>query len=70
MWNPDFASAMPEYYPPKPSRFWWAVFEPVRMHFLRRVYKIASIEIAGLHHLQGGKYGDGGLKQKHLHQSI
>ncbi len=70
MWNPDFASAMPEFYPPKPSRFWRTVFEPVRKHFLRRVYKISSIDIAGMDHLQGIKDGDGVLvAPNHSHDS-
>ena len=45
MWNPDFASAMPEFYPPKPSGFWSMVIEPIRKYYLRHVYKIASIDV-------------------------
>jgi 1-acyl-sn-glycerol-3-phosphate acyltransferase len=71
MWNPDFASAMPEFFPPKPSAFWRTVFEPVRTYYLRKVYRISSIEIVGRVMLAGAiQPGDGVLvAPNHSHDS-
>ena len=70
MWNPDFASAMPEFFPPKPSAFWSAVIEPIRTYYLRRVYKIAAIDLIGREKLDALGPGDGVLlAPNHSHDS-
>jgi len=70
MWNPDFASAMPEFYPPKPSGFWSAVIEPIRKYYLRHVYKIASIDVKNRENLAVISPEDGVLvAPNHSHDS-
>jgi 1-acyl-sn-glycerol-3-phosphate acyltransferase len=48
MWNaiPDDSRA--DFWPPRPSRFWKAVFEPFRRWYLRRYYGIAEVQVDGL----------------------
>lgn len=45
MWNAIVDAAMPEFWPPRPSRFWNAALEPWRYWYLRRYYKIAEVAI-------------------------
>jgi 1-acyl-sn-glycerol-3-phosphate acyltransferase len=48
MWNPTVDEAMPDFWPPRPGRFWDAALAPVRGWFLRRVYRISEVEVRGL----------------------
>lgn len=48
MWNPTIDEAMPDFWPPRPGAFWDVALAPVRGWFLRRVYRIADIDVAGL----------------------
>lgn len=45
MWNAIVDGAMPQFWPPRPSRFWNAALEPWRYWYLRRYYKIAEVSI-------------------------
>ncbi len=45
MWNAIATEAMPSYWPPRPSRFWATVLEPLRRRYLRRYYGIGEIVI-------------------------
>jgi 1-acyl-sn-glycerol-3-phosphate acyltransferase len=48
MWNPTVDEAMPDFWPPRPGPFWDVVLGPVRRWFLRRVYRVADIDVVGL----------------------
>jgi 1-acyl-sn-glycerol-3-phosphate acyltransferase len=48
MWNPTVDEAMPDFWPPRPGAFWDVALAPVRSWFLRRVYRIADVDVAGL----------------------
>src|SRR5262245_54101407 len=48
MWNAVIDGAMPDFWPPRPSRFWATTFEPWRRWYLKRHYGIAEVQIDGL----------------------
>jgi 1-acyl-sn-glycerol-3-phosphate acyltransferase len=47
MWNAITNEGMPDFWPPRPSRFWAAVLEPFRRFYLRRYYGIAEVVVEG-----------------------
>ncbi len=51
MWQAIVDGAMPDYWPPRPSRFWAAVFHPFRRWYLHSYYGIAGVEIEGIERL-------------------
>jgi 1-acyl-sn-glycerol-3-phosphate acyltransferase len=48
MWNVLEVNAAPDYWPPRPSRFWCAVLEPWRKLYLRRRYHVDQVTTDGL----------------------
>jgi 1-acyl-sn-glycerol-3-phosphate acyltransferase len=48
MWNVLETNATPDFWPPRPSRFWCAVLEPWRKLYLRRHYRVEEVTTAGL----------------------
>jgi 1-acyl-sn-glycerol-3-phosphate acyltransferase len=48
MWNVMVEGAMPTYWPPRPSRFWQFVFEPIRRSTLYLYMRITQVEVEGL----------------------
>jgi 1-acyl-sn-glycerol-3-phosphate acyltransferase len=48
MWNAVVEGAMPDFWPPRPSRFWNMTLEPFRRWYLHRYYRIADVEVEGL----------------------
>lgn len=48
MWNSLESGAAPDFWPPKPSRFWRRVLDPGRRYFLRSVYRVVEVTSAGL----------------------
>src|SRR5215831_12186050 len=43
MWNATANDSLHEFWPPRPSRFWAAVLEPLRRYYLHGYYRIAEI---------------------------
>src|SRR5450631_268743 len=41
------AGAMPDFWPPRPSRFWQAILAPFYRRFVRRNYRIAEVVAEG-----------------------
>jgi 1-acyl-sn-glycerol-3-phosphate acyltransferase len=54
MWNAVTDGAQPDYWPPRPSRFWNAALGPLRRFYLRRYYGIAEVAVEGLDRLEQG----------------
>lgn len=48
MWNPTVDEAMPGFWPPRPSAFWDVALAPARWWYLRRMFRIADIDVLGL----------------------
>lgn len=48
MWNAVIDDAQPDFWPPRPSRFWKAVLAPLRRYYLRRYYGIAEVAVEGV----------------------
>jgi 1-acyl-sn-glycerol-3-phosphate acyltransferase len=47
MWNAVVDRAQPDFWPPRPSRFWKAALAPLRRYYLRRYYGIAEVTVEG-----------------------
>jgi 1-acyl-sn-glycerol-3-phosphate acyltransferase len=47
MWNAVVEGALPDYWPPRPNRFWSVAFEPFRRWYLHRYYRIAEVMAEG-----------------------
>jgi len=45
LFTPD---AEAEFWPPRPSRFWWAVLAPLRWLYARRNYRVAEVRVEDL----------------------
>jgi 1-acyl-sn-glycerol-3-phosphate acyltransferase len=70
MWQAISDGVMPDYWPPRSSRFWRTVFEPFRRWYLHRYYGIAEVEIDGLEKLAAIGANDGVLiAPNHSHDS-
>src|SRR5690349_19804943 len=61
MWNPPALELMPGFWPPKPSRLWNVLLQPLRSHYLHRMYRVSNVVAAGLDHLSVIQPGDGVL---------
>jgi hypothetical protein len=69
MWDP-IDGAMPRFWPPKTSKGWSVLLEPLRRHYLRHFYGITDVEIHGAHHLTQIGPSDGLLfAPNHSHDS-
>jgi 1-acyl-sn-glycerol-3-phosphate acyltransferase len=53
MWQAIVDGAMPDFWPPRPSRFWNTVFSPFRRWYLHNYYGIAEVLIDGIEKLKG-----------------
>ena len=51
MWQAIVDGAMPDFWPPRSSRFWRAVFEPFRRWYLHSYYGISEVVVDGIEHL-------------------
>ena len=70
MWNPQTMELMPGFWPPRPSRAWDVLLEPLRVYYLRKFYGISRVELAGRENLGAIKLGDGALlAPNHSHDS-
>ncbi|MFL5244971.1 MAG: lysophospholipid acyltransferase family protein [Gemmataceae bacterium] len=47
MWNAVFDNAMPDFWPPRPSRFWARALAPFRHWYLHRYYQISDVVVEG-----------------------
>jgi 1-acyl-sn-glycerol-3-phosphate acyltransferase len=47
MWNAVIDDAQPDFWPPRPSRFWRAALTPLRRYYLRRHYGIVDVSVEG-----------------------
>ena len=47
MWQAIVDGAMPDFWPPRPSRFWNALFAPFRRWYLHSYYGIAEVVVEG-----------------------
>ena len=47
MWQAIVDGAMPDFWPPRPSRFWNALFNPFRRWYLHSYYGIAQVVVQG-----------------------
>jgi 1-acyl-sn-glycerol-3-phosphate acyltransferase len=47
MWNAVVDDAQPDFWPPRPSRFWKAALAPLRRYYLHRYYGIAEVVVEG-----------------------
>src|SRR5262245_65581788 len=52
MWQAIVDGAMPDFWPPRPSRFWSAVFAPFRRWYLHSYYGISEVVIDGIEKLK------------------
>ena len=52
MWQAIVDGAMPDFWPPRPSRFWSTLFKPFRRWYLHSYYGIAEVVIEGLERLK------------------
>ena len=69
MWDP-INGEMPKFWPPKPSRFWGVVLEPVRLHYLHKFYGICDVKLEGVERLRVIGPADGALiAPNHSHDS-
>src|SRR5262245_27865902 len=48
MWNAVIDGAQPDFWPPRPSRFWKVALAPLRRYYLRRYYGIADVTVEGV----------------------
>ncbi len=70
MWQAIVDGAMPDFWPPRPSRFWDLALRPLRHWYLHRYYGIADVLIEGLEQLGRIQPGDGLLiAPNHSHDS-
>jgi len=71
MWDATHNWSMPDFWPPRPSRFWALVLEPFRRWYLRRYYRIDEVTIDGLQDF-GKQFGPADgilLAPNHSHDS-
>jgi 1-acyl-sn-glycerol-3-phosphate acyltransferase len=69
MWDP-IDGEMPQFWPPKYNKWWGAMLEPLRRHYLRNFYGITDVQLQGLEHLQQIDPADGMLvAPNHSHDS-
>jgi 1-acyl-sn-glycerol-3-phosphate acyltransferase len=61
MWQPPTMELMPGFWPPRPSRLWNVLLQPLRRHYLHRHYRISNVTLAGQEHLNVIQGGDGVL---------
>jgi 1-acyl-sn-glycerol-3-phosphate acyltransferase len=47
--------------PPRPSRFWQGVLTPLRRRIMRRMYRVAGVEIEGREHVEAARAEPGGV---------
>jgi 1-acyl-sn-glycerol-3-phosphate acyltransferase len=47
MWNAVIDGAQPDFWPPRPSRFWRSALAPLRRFYLRRYYGITEVGVEG-----------------------
>jgi 1-acyl-sn-glycerol-3-phosphate acyltransferase len=47
MWNAVIDGAMPDFWPPRPSRFWANTLTPFRYWYLRRYYRVSQVLMDG-----------------------
>jgi 1-acyl-sn-glycerol-3-phosphate acyltransferase len=52
MWQAIVDGAMPQFWPPRPSRFWSVLFSPFRRWYLHSYYGIAEVVIEGVEKLK------------------
>jgi 1-acyl-sn-glycerol-3-phosphate acyltransferase len=71
MWQAIVDGAMPEFWPPRPSRFWGTLFKPFRRWYLHSYYGIAEVMVEGIERLKDRiGPGDGVLiAPNHSHDS-
>jgi 1-acyl-sn-glycerol-3-phosphate acyltransferase len=71
MWQAIADGAMPDYWPPRPSRFWRAMFEPFRRWYLHKYYGIADVELDGMEQIGVRIQPDDGvlIAPNHSHDS-
>src|SRR5689334_9570671 len=71
MWNAVTGGAMPDFWPPRPSRFWSAVLSPARRWYLRRYSRIAEVVADSLDDLHARFGSSDGvlLAPNHSHDS-
>jgi 1-acyl-sn-glycerol-3-phosphate acyltransferase len=70
MWQAIADGAMPDFWPPRPSRFWRAAFEPFRRWYLHDYYGISEVIVDGIEHLAEIQPADGVLiAPNHSHDS-
>src|SRR5437016_3792176 len=70
MWKPDTLELMPGFWPPKVSRFWTVMLEPLRKFYLHKFYRISSVELRNEKVFGAISPGDGILiAPNHSHDS-
>lgn len=70
MWDPISYGTMPDFWAPRPGRFWDVTLTPVRRLFLRKVYSVGEVELLGVGELDVVRRGDGVLlAPNHSHDS-
>jgi 1-acyl-sn-glycerol-3-phosphate acyltransferase len=71
MWNAVVDGSMPDFWPPRPNRFWSVFFYPGRAWYLHRWYRVAGVTVEGAETLDGRiGPGDGVLiAPNHSHDS-
>jgi hypothetical protein len=70
MWNAVIDNAQPDFWPPRPSRFWKAALAPLRRYYLHRFYGIAEVVVEGADRLAQLGPDDGVLlAPNHSHDS-
>jgi 1-acyl-sn-glycerol-3-phosphate acyltransferase len=71
MWNALVDGAMPDFWPPRPSRFWSLVFAPCRRWYLHRYYAIREVQVEGWQEIVGRFGADDGMliAPNHSHDS-
>jgi 1-acyl-sn-glycerol-3-phosphate acyltransferase len=47
MWNAVVDNAQPDFWPPRPSRFWRTALAPLRRYYLRHYYGIVQVAVEG-----------------------
>ncbi|HEX5269914.1 MAG TPA: lysophospholipid acyltransferase family protein, partial [Gemmataceae bacterium] len=70
MWNAVIDDAQPDFWPPRPSRFWKGALAPLRRFYLRRYYGVTEVVVEGADHLARLGPADGVLlAPNHSHDS-
>ncbi len=70
MWDPLVSTAAPQFWPPKPNRFWSLTLSPLRRFFLKRQFRIDEVIVEGAENLTGIPQTDGVLiAPNHSHDS-